>query len=190
MTRRLARTTIAALLIATAGSAWAAPAGASPARTIRVTGHWLDSEPLTLTGITDLGAGAVITATGSSSWSGSLTGTTTYRISAFVTVGGTATGTIEETFDGTIATVGPSELRFTETFTQLPGGAIDIIAVALAGSDQPLRGLVNFTGVTDQSGVGGGTYSGFLVTQALSAKQHGDLFTVSARRLSGGTTDA
>jgi len=89
------------MLVATVGVAYASPADAASARTVIVTGHWVDSEPLTLTGISDLGAGALITATGSSSWSGSLTGTTSYRLTALVTVGGTATGTIDETFDGT-----------------------------------------------------------------------------------------
>lgn len=131
---------------------------------VAVRGAWTDTDPLTVVSAEPVGANLLLTATGSSSWSGSLTGTTTFVLRALVDPAGRAVGTIQETFVGTVAGVGSGSLHFTEAATQDAGGALRITAIATTGTGDlsGVAGALRFVGTTDPAGVGDGQYVGTL----------------------------
>ena len=129
---------------------------------IAVHGTWTDSEPLTIVSERLLGADVLLTARGSSSWSGTMAGTTQFTIRAIIDPSGRGVGTIDETFVGTVSGAGYGQVHFIEAAVQSPSGALRITAITTSGAGDlsGLRGLVQFVGSTDATGVGGGSYSG------------------------------
>ncbi len=123
-------------------------------------GTWADTEPVTFTS-QDPNTGA-FTGTGSSNWAGSLTGTTQYSIGGKFTANGYGSGTIDEVFTGRDVRGRQGTLSFHETWTSDPLGNTSIHAVVKSGSGDfhGAIGQLTFKGVTDATGVGGGTFSG------------------------------
>src|SRR5215472_16740175 len=90
---RAIRIAITAALIGAAAVATAPTASAAQAaRPTVVTGTWTDAVPLTITGSTPLGAAVLVDAIGSSHWSGSLNGNTSFTLQALIAPDGSAVG--------------------------------------------------------------------------------------------------
>ena len=161
-----ATATLTLLCLATPADALTAPRGPAPA--VAANGRWVDAEPLNLIGAQPIGADILVTATGSSAWSGTLTGTTRFTLQALIDPAGAARGTIDETFDGTVAGTGAGTLHFLERFAQNPGGALRLTALIASGTGDLTRldGVLHFSGFTDATGVGGGTYTGDLLDRS------------------------
>lgn len=161
----LGAVSITATLLTAPAGATAATADVSQGPPVVVRGAWTDPDPMTVVSAQPLGADLLLTATGSSTWSGALTGTTTYTVSVLVDPGGHAVGTIDETFVGTVDGIGTGRLHFTEAATQGPDGELRITAIATGGDGDlgGVTGAIRFVGSTDPSGVGGGHYAGTLV---------------------------
>jgi hypothetical protein len=159
----LALPVVAALPGPPAGAETMAPPGSPPA--IAASGQWTDADPLSVVSAQPAGAGELVTATGSSLWSGTLSGTTHFVVRALIDPSGAAHGTIDETFDGGVQGLGSGEIRFAESFSQQPSGDLHIAAVAVSSGDGLVDagGALAFSGATDASGVGGGTYRGVII---------------------------
>jgi hypothetical protein len=165
-TRRPALRVAALAALASAAVAAAPPPASGSAATSTppgaANGTWIDADPLTIIGVTPLGARALVDATGRSQWNGRLTGTTSFTLRAVLSADGSGAGVIDETFDGSVVGVGTGKLRFAEGFVLSPDGSINISAASVSGAGglASAHAVLRFTGRTDASGVGGGQYTG------------------------------
>jgi hypothetical protein len=152
---------IGIFLAATASTAEAA----SPA--VHVVGSWTSSPCVVTT--YELSTGHIV-CRGSSSWTGSLTGQTTYIINGTLNaLNGNGSGTIDETFRGIeTATEAAGTLRFKESFTldgATNGITIDCRLIAATGAFAGASGTMHFTGTATVVG-GFGGYEGWLTLPA------------------------
>jgi hypothetical protein len=139
-----------------------APAFASSPKTVNVKGSWANPVPPLITAY-DTASGR-FSAVGSSVWTGSWNGPTSWTTSGTINLlTGDAKGTLDETFIGRSDDGGTGTLHFTETYT-IDGAktAIYIDARLLSGTGDftGSRGHVIFVGTELPSGQGEGTYTG------------------------------
>jgi len=109
------------------------------------------------------GKTATFTVHSGTAWHGDLEGDTEFVMEGVNDVATTAnSGTIDETFTGTVAGVGEGHLHLSETFTVDPAGIIVIEATVLDGDAdlEGLQGTMHFEGTSiPATGEGDGTYS-------------------------------
>jgi hypothetical protein len=109
------------------------------------------------------GETATFTVTSGTTWHGDLEGDTELTMDGVLDLTTNASsGTIDETFTGTVAGIGRGHLHLSETFTIDPTGAIEIDATVLDGDGDlsDVAGTMHFVGTGDPvTGEGGGTYT-------------------------------
>jgi hypothetical protein len=130
-----------------------------------VSGTWANTVPLTITSLTPDGSDYDVVGTQGTDWHGSLEGSTTYTATfLFDPVANTSVGTIDETFTGTLAGVGPGTLHLAEQFTQDGQGLVTVDATIVGGTAAlaTVTGSLHFSGTADMNGIGSGTFSGSL----------------------------
>lgn len=145
------------------GTGAAAHAAYAPA-SVQGTGSWVDAgicAPIAPPPGTD------IACAGSTIWHGPLLmGTTTYTVAGTFTAAGDIVGTATETFTGSAANGAQGTIDFIESLSLRASGEILVSADAVGGTGDfcHVRGHLVFTGISDPNGIGGGSYSGHLVT--------------------------
>ena len=125
---------------------WTNPVGACVA-------HILKADPAT---------GDVLGCTGTSAWTGTWTGSTTWRLTGDVSLTAGGSGRIDEVFKGRARDGRRGTLTFVEHFTLDAAGNIDITGriVKSSGRLAGSRGRARWIGTTSADGSGSGTYSG------------------------------
>ncbi len=129
-----------------------------------VSGTWVNPTAIVITSITPDGAKFDIVYTSGTQWHGSLEGTTAFTATnLFDPATNDSTGTIDETFTGSIPGVGSGTLRFTEQYS-LHQGIVSLDATVVSGTGQlsTVTGTIHFDGTSDDQGIGNGTYAGTL----------------------------
>jgi hypothetical protein len=106
--------------------------------------------------------GDVLSCSGTSDWTGSWKGSTTWTLTGDVSLTKGGSGRIKEVFKGRARDGRKGTLTFTERFTIEPTGAIDIKGTIVKGSGglAGSKGHVRWVGTTKADGSGVGTYSG------------------------------
>jgi hypothetical protein len=141
----------------------APPVAASAA--LKVSGTYSTSQ-FFVDGVQQDGLSLHLTGHGTSAWSGSFVGTTTFAGSAVVNLtNGTTRGTLTEVFTGSVAGLGSGTISFREPFFISAGGTLRLEYV-ITGASGALAGVLGagvFVGTSAPDGSGSGTYSGTLV---------------------------
>jgi hypothetical protein len=167
---------VASLLAACSGSAKATPDASSTAtvgstvaaRHLNLKGTYI-SPPIKISGIENTGSKpSPFRADGGDIWHGGLEGRTTFVMRGLVNLQTLANhGTSNETFTGSVATLGSGHLHLQDTFTLSEKGVLSLDATVVSGDGAlaGVRGRIHFGGKHNVStGAGTGTYAGTLVT--------------------------
>jgi hypothetical protein len=165
----------ASLLAACSASAKAAPHAPSAApvastraeRQLNLKGTYM-TPPMNISGIKNTGSNvSPFRGDGGDLWHGDFEGRTTFVIRGVVSLQTQAShGTSNETFTGSVATLGSGQLHFHETWTLSEKGvlALDATIVGGDGALTGVRGRMHFAGTANVSnGAGSGTYTATLV---------------------------
>lgn len=101
-------------------------------------------------------------------WHGDLEGQTSFKMQGIVNLQTFATrGTNDETFTGSVATLGSGHLHLQETFSVSSTGVLSLDATIVSGDGalSGLRGRMHFAGHSDPlTGAGTGTYTASFVS--------------------------
>lgn len=157
---------LCATMLAAPSAAAAPPVPAAVA--VAVSGTWVGSDPITITGVSQRGSLVVLHFAGTTTWSGTLNGSTTYTGAAVVHPDThLLLAPVVETFTGQVEGVGSGTLQLSELLKQdTRTGAVTVTAHVTGGTADltDLRGTLHFIGVSDANGIGAGTYTGQLAT--------------------------
>jgi len=108
----------------------------------------------------------VITFAGQTSWSGDLTGSTTYTGRGRINNrSGDLVASVRETFRGSVKGIGAGTLEFSELLQQDGAtGAVTVVGHVTGGTGAlaGVRGTLHFSGSSDATGFGGGSFRGEL----------------------------
>jgi hypothetical protein len=129
-----------------------------------VAGDWTNPVGACVGHITsvDPATGDLLGCTGTSDWTGTWTGSTTWTLTGDVSLTAGGSGRIDEVFTGHAADGRTGTLTFVEHFTLDATGHIDIKGkiVDSSGSLAGSRGRAHWVGTANADGSGVGTYSG------------------------------
>jgi hypothetical protein len=130
----------------------------------KVAGDWTNPVGACVAHITnvDPATGDLLGCTGTSDWTGTWTGSTTWTLTGRVSLTTGGSGQIEEVFTGHAADGRAGTLTFIEHFTLDATGHIDIKGriVQSTGGLAGSRGYARWVGTANADGSGVGTYSG------------------------------
>jgi hypothetical protein len=142
----------------------AAPASANHVHLTKLTGDWTNPVGACVNTITkfDPATGDVLACTGTSDWTGTWRGSTTWKLHGRVGLTTGGSGHLDEVFTGRSASGHKGKLTFSEHFTIDPSGKIDIKGTIVKGSGRlgGSTGRARWIGTTAADGSGSGTYTG------------------------------
>ena len=160
--RRRRVTAVAFLTSLVAGVA--AVASADPGHTPKVSGDWSNPVGACIGHIIEVDptTGDLLSCSGTSDWTGTWTGSTTWTLTGDISLTAGGSGRIDEVFTGHSPDGRAGTLTFVEQFTLDATGHIDITGKIVDSSGQLAgsHGHAHWVGTANLDGSGRGTYSG------------------------------
>ena len=157
----LRRVTILTMLVALVAPAAAADHRPQPSK---LKGRWSNPVGACVAHIirTDPATGDLLSCSGTSDWTGTWKGSTTWTLTGDVSLTTGGSGRIDEVFTGRARDGRKGKLRFVEHFTLDAAGNIDIKGkiVKSSGKLAGSNGHARWIGKANADGSGAGTYSG------------------------------